>query len=319
MRRLITERIVPRLNPGGSTLEDATVLPPIVGLPVLTTDAFVVSPLFFPGGDIGSLCVFGTVNDLAVRGAEPLWLTLSLILEEGLPFAILDRILDSIATAARRCGVSVVAGDTKVVPRGAADGVFVTTTGLGRLVEPAPSGPLTIQEGDLLLVSGPIGRHGLAVLSAREQLGFDPPPESDCASLLDVVRALRGTGVRPRALRDATRGGVTAVLHEWSRDCGRTLVVDETQIPLTADVRGACELLGLDPLHIANEGTLLAAVAPTDAEPALAAMQSTCGCERAAIIGSVRSRGVVPVVVRRGMSREQPLLEPSGAPLPRIC
>lgn len=319
MRRLITQRIVPRLNPGISTLDDAAVLPSIDGLPVLTTDAFVVSPLFFPGGDIGSLCVFGTVNDLAVRGAEPLWLTLSLILEEGLPIETLDRILDSMAIAARRCGVSVVAGDTKVVPRGAADGVFVTTTGLGRLMERAPSGATTIQSGDVLLVSGPIGRHGLAVLSAREQFGFDPSPESDCAPLLDVVRALREAEIQPRALRDATRGGVSAVLHEWARDCGQTLMVDDALIPLTADVRGACELLGLDPLHIANEGTLVAAVAPADAQSALAAMRSCFGFEHAAIIGSVRSRGVVPVVVRRGLSREQPLIEPSGAPLPRIC
>ncbi len=319
MRRLIAEHIVPRLSDSPRPLDDAVVLPRLDGLPVLTTDAFVVSPLFFPGGDIGSLSVFGTVNDLVVRGAEPLWLTLSLILEEGLPLAVLDRVLDSIAAAAKRCGVVVVTGDTKVVPRGAADGLFISTTGLGQLAERHPTGPTTIADGDVLLVSGPIGRHGIAVLAEREQLGFEPPPRSDCAPLTDVVRSLRSAGIQPRALRDATRGGVTAVLHEWARDCGRTLAIDETLIPLTADVRGACELLGLDPLHIANEGTLLAAVDRADAERALRAMQSVSGFERAAIIGSVRPRGIVPVVVRRGSSREQPLIEPTGAPLPRIC
>lgn len=319
MRRLIAERIVSRWGNANRPLEDAVILPRLERQPVLTTDSFVVSPLFFPGGDIGSLSVFGTVNDLAVRGAEPLWLTLSLILEEGLPLTVLDRVLDSVAAAARRCGVTIVTGDTKVVPRGAADRLFITTTGLGQLADMPPTGAATITEGDVLLVSGPIGRHGVAVLSEREQLGFEPAPRSDCAPLTDVVRSLRTAGIQPRALRDATRGGVTAVLHEWSRDCGQTLVIDEARIPLTSDVRGACELLGLDPLHIANEGTLLAAVAPADAERALAAIQSVANFERAAIVGIARQRGVVPVVVRRGSSREQPLIEPTGAPLPRIC
>lgn len=319
MRRLIAERILPRLMGTDAVLDDAVVLPPIDGQPVLTTDAFVVSPLFFPGGDIGSLCVFGTVNDLVVRGAEPLWLTLTLILEEGLPLTVLDRVLDSIANSARRCGVSVVAGDTKVVPRGAADGLFITTTGLGRLCQLSPAGPSTLQSGDRLIVTGPIGRHGIAVLSAREQLGFDPPPQSDCAPLIDAVRSVLTQGLRPRAMRDATRGGVCAVLHEWSRDCGLTLVIDESLVPLTADVRGACELLGLDPLHVANEGTMMIAVAPADADLAVTALRGVAGCERAAIVGEVRSKSVAPVVVRRSLGREQPLIEPSGAPLPRIC
>jgi hydrogenase expression/formation protein HypE len=319
MRKLIAEHILPRLGQSAVSLDDAAVLPPITGSPVLTTDAFVVLPLFFPGGDIGTLCVYGTINDLVVVGAEPLWLTLSLVLEEGLSLDVLDRVLNSIGAAANRCGVKIVAGDTKVVPRGAADGMFVMTTGLGRLVEPAPSGSRSIVLGDVLLVTGPIGRHGIAVLSAREQLGFEPPPESDCAPLVDVVRSLRAAGVQPRAMRDATRGGVTAVLHEWARDCGHTLVVDETQVPLTADVRGACELLGLDPLHIANEGTMLVAVAPAEVERAIAAIRAVTGFSHAAVIGEARQRGISPVIVRRGLGREQPLIEPSGAPLPRIC
>ena len=319
MRRLIADRIIPRLIGPTAVLDDAVVLPPIKGQPVLTTDAFVVSPLFFPGGDIGSLCVFGTVNDLAVRGAEPLWLTLTLILEEGLPLTILDRVLDSVAASAQRCGVSVVAGDTKVVPRGAADGIFITTTGLGQLCQLAPAGASLLRPGDQLVVSGPIGRHGIAVLSAREELGFEPPPVSDCAPLLEAVRSLRDHEVPTKAMRDATRGGVSAVLHEWSRDCGLTLAIDESCVPLTADVRGACELLGLDPLHVANEGTMLIAVDPAQADQTVAVLRRVAGCEQAAIIGEVRPRDVVPVVVQRLLATEQTLIEPSGAPLPRIC
>jgi len=319
-RRLVAERIVPLLGRTDTApLDDAVVLPALEGRPVLTTDAFVVSPLFFPGGDIGSLAVYGTVNDLAVRGAEPLWLTLSMVLEEGLPLAVLDRVVRSIAAAAKHCGVAIVAGDTKVVPRGAADGMFLSTTGLGRLIEPGFGGPGTIDVGDVLLVSGPIGRHGIAIMAAREEMQFDPAPTSDCGPLIEAVASLRCAGVRPRALRDATRGGVTAVLHEWARDCGRTLVVEESHVPVSAEVRGVCELLGLDPLCVANEGTMAVAVRAADAETALAALRSVAGCSRAAAIGRVRARGAVPVIVTRGGGRELTLTEPSGAPLPRIC
>lgn len=320
MRRLLAEYILPGLgHDPRMTLDDAAVMPQIDGQLVISTDAFVVSPLFFPGGDIGTLAVYGTVNDLAVRGAQPLWLTLALVLEEGLPLATLDRVVKSIAAAARRCGVTVVAGDTKVVPRGAADGLFITTTGIGSLLEPAPTGPATIDVGDALLVSGPIARHGIAVLTAREEMGFNPPPMSDSGPLLDLITSLRVAGIRPRAMRDATRGGVTAVLHEWARDCGKTLVIDEPSVPLTGDVRGVCELLGLDPLCVANEGTMVVAVVRDNAERALSALRAVDGGERAARIGEVRQAGVLPVIVRRALGREQPLIEPSGAPLPRIC
>jgi hydrogenase expression/formation protein HypE len=319
MRRLITDRIRPRLGVEPScSQDDAAVLPPIDGQPVVTTDAFVVSPLFFPGGDIGSLAIYGTVNDLAVRGAQPLWLTVSLVLEEGLPFSVLDRVLESMGQAAARCEVRVVAGDTKVVPRGSADGIFITTTGLGRLVDPAPTGSATIEIGDVLLVSGPIGRHGTAILVAREQMPFDPPPTSDCGPLLDATAALRAAGIRVRALRDATRGGVTAVLHEWARDCGHTLVVDEAWVPVNGEVRGVCELLGFDALAVANEGTLVAAVAASDSDAALEALRSVAGGEAAAVIGEVRAMRSFSVL-KRTIGREQPLVEPSGAPFPRIC
>lgn len=320
MRRLIADFIRPRLGVAApQTLEDAVVLPAIVGPPVLTTDGFVVSPWKFPGGNIGCLAVYGAVNDLAVRGAEPIALTLALILEEGLPLTVLGEVLDSAASAARRCGVRVVAGDTKVTPRGATDGIFIVTTALGRLVEPSPGGAGLIRPGDRLLVSGPIGRHGVAVLAAREQLGFCPEPLSDCGPLLPAMNALRAALAIPRAVRDATRGGVAAVLHEWAADCGHTLAIDERQIPVSSEVRGVCELLGLEPLHLANEGTMVLAVPPEDCDAVLQNLREQPGMEKAALIGEVRPRDVVPVVVRRALGREQPLIEPVGAPLPRIC
>jgi hydrogenase expression/formation protein HypE len=285
----------------------------------ITTDGFVVSPLFFPGGDIGRLAVFGTVNDLAVSGARPRWISLAMILEEGLPLATLDRALAGIAAAAAEARVEIVAGDTKVVPRGAADGMFLTTAGVGEFVEPAPPGPAALTNGDALLVSGPIGRHGVAVLSAREQLGFEPAPASDCALLLPAVEAMRAAGVPVRAMRDATRGGVAAVMHEWAEACGLTLTVDQQQIPLTDDVRGACELLGLDPIHVANEGTMLVAVPPDAVEAALAALRSVPVSAAAAHIGRIGPRRVAPCLIRRSMGREIPLDEPAGAPMPRIC
>ena len=319
MRRLLAEHILPRLGHDPSVPpDDAVVLPPIDGRPVLTTDAFVVSPLFFPGGDIGSLAVYGTVNDLAVRGAEPLWLTLSLVLEEGLSLGVLDRVLESTAIAAKRCGVRIVTGDTKVVPRGSVDGLFLTTTGLGRLLEPAPTGSATIRIGDILLVSGPVGRHGVAILVAREQMPFDPPPVSDCGPLLEATAALRTSGVRIRAMRDATRGGVTAVMHEWARDCGHALVLDETRVPVTPEVRGVCELLGFDAAAVANEGTMVVAIPAADADAALAALRGVPTCA-AAVVGAVQARRSIPVLVKRAGGREQPLVEPSGAPFPRIC
>jgi hydrogenase expression/formation protein HypE len=197
--------------------------------------------------------------------------------------------------------------------------MFLSTTGLGRLIEPAPNGASTIDVGDVLLVSGPIGRHGVAILAAREEMQFEPPPTSDCGPLIELVAAMRAAGVRPRAIRDATRGGVTAVLHEWSRDCGETFVVEESCVPVSPEVRGVSELLGLDPLSIANEGTMVVAVRAQDASAALTALRGIEAGKGAAQFGYVRARGVVPVIVQRAPGREQPLVEPAGAPLPRIC
>ncbi len=320
-RKLVQERIVRVLkNEYLVALNDAAQLPEIRGPVALTTDSFVVSPLFFPGGDIGSLAVFGTVNDLAVSGARPLWLTLSLIMEEGLPLVILDRILESIAKAAEETNIKIVAGDTKVVPRGAADGLFINTAGVGELITPIPPGPASLQENDELIVSGPIGRHGIAVLAVREELGLEPVPLSDCGSLIRPVERLREElGDQIRCLRDATRGGVAAVLHEWAEACELTLSIDERSLPVSPDVRGVCELLGLDPLHVANEGTMVVAVKQGAADAALKALHSLSETAGARLIGTVTPRGIAPVTVRRTLGREQPLDDPLGSPLPRIC
>jgi hydrogenase expression/formation protein HypE len=317
---LLRERIGPALGRNSALqFDDAAVLPIISGELAFTTDSFVVSPLFFPGGDIGTLAIYGTINDLAVAGARPRWISLSLILEEGLPIRTLDRVLASIASAARECAVTIVTGDTKVVPRGAVDKLFINTSGIGELVTPRPVGPASIQPGDELLVSGPIGRHGVAVMAAREPFDFQPCPKSDCAPLLTAVDALRKADVPVRAMRDATRGGVAAVLHEWAAACGATMAIEEQRLPVTGEVRGICELLGLDPLHVANEGTMVVAVPPGCAEVALQAMRSGGVSSEAAIIGRVQPKAISPVLVQRGLGRFLPLDEPVGAPLPRIC
>ncbi len=319
-RQLISDVILRRLNPAANGFEDAARVTSDGRRLAICTDSHTVSPLFFPGGDLGSLSVYGTVNDLAVAGARPRWLTLSLIIEEGLPVVILQQLLDSAARAAAECGVLIVAGDTKVVPRGAADGLFANSTGVGEMIDPVPPGAKSIQAGDRILVSGPIGRHGIAVLCARESFLFDPAPMSDSGPVLAQMVALRdAAGEQLRTVRDATRGGVSSVLHEWSLECGHTFELAESRIPVTADVRGACELLGLDPLYVANEGTIVAAVDASVADHVLAALRSVKGCEQAAIIGEVRQKGICPVTIRRALGSPQPLDEPSGAPLPRIC
>ncbi|MBX7167999.1 MAG: hydrogenase expression/formation protein HypE [Pirellulales bacterium] len=318
-RQLIAEIVRPLANPALQPLGDAASLASNTTQLSFTTDSFVVAPRFFPGGDIGTLSVIGTVNDLAVAGARPRWLSLGLIVEEGLLLAELHEIVGLIGAAANAAGVAIVTGDTKVVERGAVDGLFINTAGVGETVLPAPPGAQHLMAGDVLLVSGPIGSHGIAVLVAREQLGLEPAPHSDCASLLPAVAALRASGIVPRAMRDATRGGVAAVLHEWAAASGQTLAIDENQVPVNAQVRGAAELLGLDPLQIACEGAMVVAVAPGDAARALAALRATDVAAGAALVGEVRPRGPVPVVIRRATGMELALDEPWGAPLPRIC
>jgi hydrogenase expression/formation protein HypE len=300
-------------------LADAALLPPVDGRLAVSTDGYVVSPLFFPGGDIGKLAVHGTVNDLAVCGAEPLYLCLGLIVEEGLPLETLRRVVGSIRDAALACGVQVVTGDTKVVPRGAADGLFITTTGLGRVRKGVDLGAHRIRPGDRVLVSGTVGDHGIAILSAREGLGMEAALASDTAPLHGLVAALLESDVDVHFLRDPTRGGVSAVLHEAADAARLTIVVDEAAIPLKNAVRGACEILGLDPLYVANEGKLVAVVAGSDADLALACLRRHPMGVDAAVIGEVTDRAPPEVLVRGSLRALRVLDEPSGAPLPRIC
>ncbi len=318
MRKLIQDRIVAKLSGSVQVDSDAADIGMHSERIAITTDSFVVSPMFFPGGDIGSLAVFGTVNDLAMAGAEPMFLTLSLIIEEGVALEILDKVIASVARSAIQCDVRIVAGDTKVVPRGAADGIFINTTGIGLLHPPAVLGAGHIQEGDALILSGPIARHGLAVLSARESLGFSPPPTSDSAPLHTISSLLRRElGNDLHAMRDATRGGVAAVLHEWAEACGKAMWIEESKVPLTPSSRGICEMLGLDPLFIANEGTFVAAVAPDRCDEALELMRADSITSEATLVGKVRHRDISSVVVQRAIGVDQPLDEPIGAMLPR--
>ncbi|MCS6852624.1 MAG: hydrogenase expression/formation protein HypE [Gemmataceae bacterium] len=300
-------------------LADAAVLPPVGERCVVTTDSFVVSPLFFPGGDIGRLAVHGTINDLAVCGAEPLYLCLSVILEEGLPLETLRRVVGSIRDAARSAGILVVAGDTKVVPRGAADQLFLTTTGIGRQLPGCDWGTHRVRPSDRLVLSGAVGDHGIAVLAAREGLGLGTAVSSDTAALHGLVAALVAEGIDIHFLRDATRGGVAAVLHEIAEAAGVSLVLDEAAVPIHEAVRGACEILGIDPLYVANEGKLLAVVAEADASRALAVLRRHPLGAEAALVGEVTAASPPHVLLRGSLGTLRVLDEPTGAPLPRIC
>jgi len=290
-----------------------------VGLAV-TTDSFVVRPIHFPGGSIGELAVNGTVNDLAVSGARPLALTISLVLEEGLEADVLRAEIEAMAAAASAAGVEVVSGDTKVVERGHCDSIYVCTTGLGRLDPRAALSTGAIEPGDRVLVSGPVGAHGTAIMLAREDLGLDAEISSDTRPLWPAVEAmLEAAGPALRCMRDATRGGAASALNELARASGVAVQVGESAVPVLPEVAAAAELLGIDPMYIANEGVLVAFVAPEGAEEALAALRGAPGCEAAAEIGEVRAEppGMVMVDTAFGGRRVMDLL--AGDPLPRIC
>lgn len=285
-----------------------------------TTDSFVVSPLFFPGGDIGSLAVNGTVNDLAVGGAQPLFLSAAFIIEEGLPIETLRRVVDSLRRAAAAAGVLVVTGDTKVVEKGSADGLFINTSGIGVIPEGVHLSADQARPGDRVLLSGAIGEHGIAILAQREGLEFESRVESDSAALHTLVAALLAvTRDSIRCLRDPTRGGVSSTLNEIAAQSGVGILLDERTVPVREEVKGACELLGLDPLYVANEGKLVAIVAPEVADEVLAAMRAHPLGRGAAIIGTVRDShpGVVVMQTLLGTTRIVDML--SGDQLPRIC
>jgi hydrogenase expression/formation protein HypE len=321
-RRLVEELFLPALrNPHLETLTDAAVLPEMPpGRPALSTDAFVVDPPVFSGGDLGCLSICGTVNDLAMSGARPLWLTWALILEEGTDGDLLETCVRGAAGAARSAGVMVVAGDTKVVPRGKGDRLFAVTAGLGVVPPGRDLSDAHIEPGDAILVSGPIGDHGATVLAHRHQLSA-AGLRSDCAPLADMVETLLGSGSAVRALHDPTRGGVVTVCHEVAGRCGARVVLQEDALPVRREVAGVCDLLGLDPLALACEGRALAWVAADDAEKALRALQSHPMGAESAIIGRMEeaSGGAPPVVMKTRVGGERPLDLLSGLDLPRIC
>ena len=286
----------------------------------MTTDSFVVKPIRFPGGSIGELAVNGTVNDLAVSGARPIALTLSLVLEEGLAAADLEAEVEAIAEAARTAQVEIVAGDTKVVERGHCDSMYICTTGLGRIDSRAVLSPGALAPGDRIILSGSVGDHGTAVMLARGEFELEAPVESDTRSLWPAVDALlEAVGPSLRCIRDATRGGVASVLNELARASGVAIVAREGQVPVQPAVAGACEILGIDPLYVANEGKLVAFVAPDAAAEAVATLRAVPGCEEAVEIGEVKAEppGLVLVETAFGGRRVLDLLV--GDPLPRIC
>jgi hydrogenase expression/formation protein HypE len=286
----------------------------------MTTDSFVVKPIRFPGGSIGELAVNGTVNDLAMAGARPLALSLALVLEEGLPADELRAEVEAIAEAARAAGVEIVAGDTKVVERGHADSMYVCTTGIGVVDPRASLSPAGLCPGDRMLVSGTIGEHGTAIMLARGDLGLEADISSDTRSLWPAADALlEAAGPALRCMRDATRGGVASVLNELARASGVAMIVREADIPVDPAVAGAAELLGIDPMYVANEGKLVAFVAPEAADAALAALQAVPGCERATEIGEVKTEPPGMVLVDTAFGGKRVMDQLVGDPLPRIC
>jgi hydrogenase expression/formation protein HypE len=318
MRQLIETIFTPRLysNPASNQLDAAPMALP-AGEVMISTDAFTVKPLEFPGGDIGSLAIHGTVNDLAVSGATPLYLTLNVILEEGLEIALLERIVSSLAKAAGECGVTVLAGDTKVVPRGEGSGIYLATTGIGVRQPGLQLGISSCRPGDRILVSGPVGDHGTAVMLAREEFGLRGDLQSDAASVLPLTQALLDLeGLR--FMRDPTRGGLATVAHELAQANQQTIRLYAAQIPVREPVRAVCQILGYDPYYLACEGRVVAVVAAEQAEQALQRWQQLPGGKEAAIIGTIEA-GEKMVILETELGGERLLPELEQEALPRIC
>jgi hydrogenase expression/formation protein HypE len=320
MHQLLEQIILPAFrNPKLETRHDGAVLPVASGRLAFTTDSYVVQPLFFRGGDIGSLAVNGTINDLAMCGARPLYMSVGFILEEGLPMETLWRIVQSMRITAHAAGVDLVTGDTKVVDRGKGDGIFINTAGIGVIEHDRVIAPSSVRPGDAILLSGDIGRHGIAIMAAREGIEFETEIESDCAPLWSLVQFLLDSGAAVHCLRDLTRGGLASTLVEIAEASALHLHIQESAIPAREDVRGACEMLGLDPLYVANEGRFAAFVPAPDADKALAAMRAHPLGAGAALIGRVRedAPGMVTMKSSIGASRIVDMI--SGEQLPRIC
>jgi hydrogenase expression/formation protein HypE len=316
---LVEKNLLPSLtNPLLAKLDDSAVID-LSGRLAFTTDSYVVSPIFFPGGDIGKLAVCGTVNDLSMSGAVPLYLSLSFIIEEGLTLHELKTVVGSIKAAAQEAGVSIVTGDTKVVNRGSADKLFINTSGIGKIPEGVDIAGANARVGDKVILSGAIGDHGIAVMSQREGLNFSVPVISDCAPLNKMVSEMLEASSLIHCLRDPTRGGLATTLNELANQSRVGIIIDEDKIPVRDGVRGACELLGFDPLYVANEGKLVAIVAPEDAAKILAKIKQNKYGAEAAVIGEVTAerKGKVIMKTRLGASRILDML--SGELLPRIC
>jgi hydrogenase expression/formation protein HypE len=316
---LVEKKIVPFLaNPALNKLDDSAIFQ-ASGRLAFTTDSYVVNPIFFPGGDIGKLAVCGTVNDLAMNGARPLYLSLAAIIEEGFPLSDLDRIVRSIKKTTAEAGVSIITGDTKVVDRGKADKLFITTSGVGVISEGVDISGSNARVGDKVLLSGTIGDHGMAIMSQREGLKFSMTLRSDCAPLNKLVSQMLEVSSNIHCLRDPTRGGLATTLNELAHQSKAGIVIEESKIPVKEDVKAACELLGLDPIYVANEGKLVAIVDAADADNILAAMRKDVYGRDAAIIGEVTGKhpGKVTMKTKLGPSRIVDML--SGELLPRIC
>lgn len=316
MRQLISETIGPMYAADFRPDHDGAVFD-MDGRLAFTSDSYVVAPLEFPGGDIGRLAVYGTVNDLLMCGAKPLYLSTCFIIEEGLPLATLERVCRSMAHAAQETGVAIVTGDTKVVGRGQADGIYLNTSGVGRVPLGLRIHPSEVRAGDVLILSGDLGRHGVAILAARSGITLPPGLVSDCAPLGEPLDTLLMTGIRPHCLRDLTRGGLAAALHEIAaaRQVGIELL--ESQVPVHEDVRSICEIMGFDPFYLANEGRCILVVRPEDADESLQILRGCDVSQGAQIVGTVTSSKRVEVVGLYGSRRLLP--EASGEVLPRIC
>ncbi len=320
MHQLIEAMFVPAFrNPLLEARHDGAVLAAIGGRLAFTTDAYVVRPLCFPGGDIGSLAVNGTINDLAMCGARPLYLSAAFILEEGLPMETLWRIVQSMRRAADEAGVQLVTGDTKVVDRGKGDGMFITTAGIGAISHRLTIAPASVRAGDAVLLSGDIGRHGIAIMAVREGLEFETTIQSDCAPLAGMVGSLLETGIEVHCLRDLTRGGLASALIEIAEAARLGIAIEEAAIPVREDVQGACEILGFDPLYVPNEGRFICMLPASEAERALRIMRAHPLGDETRRIGRVTADGAGLVTMRSriGASRIVDML--SGEQLPRIC
>jgi hydrogenase expression/formation protein HypE len=320
MHQLIEKMFLPVFrNSFSASQHDASVFEAGGQRLAFTTDSYVIRPLFFPGGDVGSLAVHGTVNDLAMAGAKPLYLSAGFIIEEGLPMETLWKVVSSMRRAADKCGVLIITGDTKVVDKGKGDGLFLNTSGVGQVEPNADISPRRVTPGDIVLVNGDVGRHGMAIMAVREGLEFESAIESDSAPVADVVLALLRAGVEIHCLRDLTRGGLTSVLNELAGAAHLTIEVEEKLIPVREDVRAACEILGLDVLQVACEGRFAAFIPEAHAARALEIMRAHPEGPGACVIGKVSDRRVPKVLLKNAIGAQRILDMATGEQLPRIC